>query len=377
VGRWQLDLDPEDFLANYWQKKPLLMRQAIPDFEPPVDANELAGLALEDVVESRIIEYSGDNWHLSHGPFEAGDFDRAQPWTLLVQAVDHYIPEVAQLRQLVGFIPQWRIDDVMISYAVDGGSVGPHYDNYDVFLIQGEGTRRWKVGQACDDRSSLLAHDQLRILAEFQCEEEHILTTGDILYLPPGVAHWGIAEGECMTYSIGFRAPRINDLLSRRVDAYLEQASSERFYRDPPLSMGTRPGEIRLQDLNSAKDQLLAALAEKIDETWFGELLTEPKYDLDQYRAEAAPKPSELRQPGARLIMDPVSKIAWQEMGGDVVVFANGEALPHDDTVIPLLTSLCQQWRIEGQALTEALDNPECAILLGQLLERGCLELEQ
>jgi 50S ribosomal protein L16 3-hydroxylase len=377
VAGWQLNLDPEDFLANYWQKKPLLMRQAIPGFEPPIDANELAGLALEDVVESRIIESSEDNWHLSHGPFEAGDFDRVHPWTLLVQAVDHYIPEVAQLRQLVGFLPQWRIDDVMISYAVDGGSVGPHYDNYDVFLIQGEGTRRWKVGQACDDHSSLLPHDELRILAEFQCEEEHVLTTGDILYLPPGVAHWGIAEGDCMTYSIGFRAPRINDLLSRRVDAYLEQANAEHFYRDPPLSTGTRPGEIRQRDLNSAKDQLLAALAEQIDESWFGELLTEPKYELDQYRAEAVPNPSELRQPGARLIMAPASKIAWQDMGGGVEVFANGEALPHDDTVIPLLTDLCQQWHLEGQALTEALDNPECAILLGQLLERGCLELEQ
>ena len=138
---WELNLDREDFLARYWQRKPLLIRQAINNFHPPLSSHQLAGLALEDEVESRIIEPSGNGWTLHHGPFSNADYQRQNPWTLLVQAVDHYIPEVARLRRTVDFIPQWRVDDVMVSYAVDGGSVGPHYDNYDVFLLQGEGER--------------------------------------------------------------------------------------------------------------------------------------------------------------------------------------------------------------------------------------------
>ena len=154
MPEWRLNLDREDFLANYWQQKPLLIRSAIAPFEPPLSSDELAGLALEEEIESRIIECREQNWRLSHGPFTAADFQRNCPWTLLVQAVDHYIPEVAQLRKLVDFIPQWRVDDVMISYAVDGASVGPHYDNYDVLLLQGLGKRNWKLGQRCDGNSA-------------------------------------------------------------------------------------------------------------------------------------------------------------------------------------------------------------------------------
>ena len=162
----RLQLDREAFLARYWQREPLLIREAIPAFKPPLDAAELAGLALEAGVESRLIEYRDQQWLLQHGPFTEADFNRDAPWTLLVQAVDHYVDEVAGLRRLVDFLPQWLMDDVMVSYAVDGGSVGPHYDNYDVFLLQGEGRRHWRVGQACDSRSALLPHRELRILRE-------------------------------------------------------------------------------------------------------------------------------------------------------------------------------------------------------------------
>ena len=146
----ELNLDREDFLARYWQSKPLLIRNALDRFKPPLSSHALAGLALEDDVESRIVEFSDKQWLLHHGPFCNADFQRDTPWTLLVQAVDHFIPEVAALRKLVDFLPRWRVDDVMVSYAVDGGSVGPHYDNYDVFLLQGEGQRLWKLGQFCD-----------------------------------------------------------------------------------------------------------------------------------------------------------------------------------------------------------------------------------
>ena len=177
----ELQLDREDFLARYWQRKPALLPGALKGFKPPLSSHQLAGLALEEDVESRIIEYRENAWVLHHGPFNNADFQRDHPWTLLVQAVDHFIPEVAELRKLVDFIPQWRVDDIMVSYEVDGGSVGPHYDNYDVFLLQGEGQRRWKLGQYCDGDSALLPHEELRILSLFEAEQEYLC----LLYTSP------------------------------------------------------------------------------------------------------------------------------------------------------------------------------------------------
>ena len=177
LGRDQLlNLDRQLFLARYWQREPLLIKNAIVDFRTPISSHELAGLALEDAVESRLIEHCDSSWRLLHGPFTESDFLRKSPWTLLVQAVDHYIPEVAALRKLMDFIPQWRVDDVMVSYAVAGGSVGPHYDNYDVFLLQGEGSRRWQLGQFCDETSALVPHESLRILRDFVPREEYLVT---------------------------------------------------------------------------------------------------------------------------------------------------------------------------------------------------------
>ena len=220
----------------------------MPGFTAPITADELAGLALEPYVESRIIERDGGEYRLHHGPFDEAAFNRQLPWTLLVQAVDHWLPEVAALRQLVSFLPGWRIDDVMVSYAGDGGSVGPHYDNYDVFLLQGEGCRRWRVGQWCGEDEPLVPHGELRILARFEEQADYLLEPGDILYLPPRVAHWGIAEGECTTFSIGFRAPRINDMVSRWADDALAQIEPALFYTDPSSEPVTRAGEIRRPD---------------------------------------------------------------------------------------------------------------------------------
>ncbi|HBX73989.1 MAG TPA: cupin, partial [Halieaceae bacterium] len=168
-------LQPALFLDRYWQREPLLLRAAVPGFVPPVSADELAGLAMEDEVESRIAECNGaaDNassWQLHHGPFVASDFLRPHPWTLLIQRVDQLLDEVAELRRLTDFIPRWRLDDIMVSYATDGGGIGPHYDLYDVFLLQGEGERTWRIGQRCNADTPLLAHDDLKLLAHFDCQ---------------------------------------------------------------------------------------------------------------------------------------------------------------------------------------------------------------
>jgi 50S ribosomal protein L16 3-hydroxylase len=375
-GGWELKLDREQFLAQYWQSKPLVIRGAIAGFTPPVSSEQLAGLALEEDVESRLIEQRDNTWQLHHGPFGAADFHRTQPWTLLVQAVDHYIPEVAALRRLIDFIPQWRVDDVMVSYAADGGSVGPHYDNYDVFLLQGTGKRLWKLGQFCDDTCELLPHDELRILKSFETREEHLLETGDILYVPPGVAHWGIAQGECTTFSIGFRAPQIRDMVARWVDQLLAQLDANQFYSDARRAPLTRAGEITPRDLERALAQLQGALDQAGSNHWFGELVTEPRYapladddDLAEARA--------LLKAGAEFVeLSPAAKLAWQQEAEGIMVFANGDCRAFDKSVLPSLLLLCENWRLAAADLRRALHNADTAAMLDYLLECGVVYVE-
>ncbi|MEZ5501972.1 MAG: cupin domain-containing protein [Halioglobus sp.] len=375
-AEWELRLDRETFLAQYWQRRPLLIRNGISGFTPPLGSDELAGLALEEHVESRLIEQRGDSWHLHHGPFAAADFQRKGRWTLLVQAVDHYIPQVAALRRLVDFIPQWRVDDVMVSYAVPGGSAGPHYDNYDVFLLQGAGERRWKIGQYCDSASELLPCEGLRILKSFETHEEFLLRQGDILYVPPGVAHWGIAESECTTFSIGFRAPRITAMVSRWVDELLEQLEPDQFYSDGRRAPMTRPGEIHPRDLERATSQLQAALDQAADNRWFGQLVTEPKYgppgdddDLAEARA--------LLRGGVQCVeLCGSARLAWQQEAEGILVFANGEYRVFDESVLPCLLELCATWRLAERPLEHALADPGGMSLLDYLLECGVVYVQ-
>ena len=373
----KLQLNIDNFLTEYWQKKPLLIRNAIPGFIPPLNANELAGLAMEEDVESRIIETQADGWGLSHGPFHESDYTRPAPWTLLVQAVDHYIPKAAELLDLLDFIPNWRIDDVMVSYATDGGSVGPHYDNYDVFLLQGEGQRRWNLGQLCDHNSALLPHPDLRILDEFQCNTSYTLGPGDMLYIPPGVAHWGLAEGECTTWSLGLRAPRINALLSRWIDEMLEHVNPEKFYCDPSLSAATLLGEIRPEDIERAKTQLLQALGQKIPDHWFGELVTEPRYDL-QLSEGGIQNERELISNSAvtAATLLASAKLAWQKTEAGIDLFANGECMPLSRGLSPAVIALCKDGMLTGPPLIELQQCAEGQEMLVQLLCLACISIE-
>ena len=311
-------LDVEHFLAHHWQQRPLLIRQALPHFTTPVSAEELAGLAMEVEAESRIVEQRRDGWHLKHGPFAAADFRRDAPWTLLVQGVDRWLPEVAALRGCVDFLPEWRFDDVMVSYATDGGGVGPHFDRYDVFLLQGEGKRRWLLGEHCDDNTPRLDHSGLSLLREFVTVEEYVLEPGDALYVPPGVAHWGIAEGASTTFSLGFRAPRIADLMARLTDAVLERLEPELLLADlASITADARPGELTQAQRKNARDAVINALAALDDGAWLGELLTEIDTAPDE---TVEPVPS-------TVVRDPAARLVWFETDGGLRVFANGEGL--------------------------------------------------
>ena len=250
-------MSAEQFLGEYWQQKPLLIRQAVPPAHLLLDANELAGLACEEGIESRIISGScGDgDWQLEHGPFEEQTFDRLgdSDWTLLVQAVDHHIDEIARLKSHFRFIPDWRLDDIMVSFAAPGGSVGPHLDQYDVFLLQAEGRRRWQIGDRLPGQPALLPHPDLQLLQDFHCCDAYVLEAGDMLYLPPGVPHWGVALDACVTCSIGFRAPSHQEIISHYCDDVLAGIGAGRF-EDPGRDLCANPGMIDQQALAQLRD---------------------------------------------------------------------------------------------------------------------------
>ena len=283
------DISPREFLQRYWQREPLLIRQALTDFASPLSADELAGLALEAEVESRLVAGRRGGYSLRHGPFTEQDFlDLPErDWTLLVQAVDLWVPEVQQLLARFNFLPPWRLDDVMVSFACPGGSVGPHFDQYDVFLLQVEGQRRWQLGAQCSSDTPLLADSPLRVLQSFAPQQEWVLDPGDMLYLPPGVAHWGVAETECLTYSIGFRSPSIADMLGDLAVELMTQGY-DAHYRDPQLVPAMAGHDIDQAFIQQAKQQLWQAINDDdLIGDWFARFMTTAKYpELEEVTEE-------------------------------------------------------------------------------------------
>ena len=274
-------LTPAQFMRRHWHKKPLLVRQAIPNFQPPVLRPEMFALAAEESVESRLVQQIKGGWKLRHGPFARRSLPAMsqREWTLLVQGVDLHNDAVHQLMQQFRFVPEARLDDLMISYATDGGGVGPHFDSYDVFLLQVHGRRRWRIGRQKD--LTLKEGIPLKVLAEFEPEEEFVLEPGDMLYLPPRYAHDGIAEGECMTYSIGFRAPARAELAQELLVRLSEEAAEDeqvQMYRDAKQEAVAEPGAIPAELQAFAKEALERALSQPLAlERALGEYLTEPK----------------------------------------------------------------------------------------------------
>lgn len=233
---------PDDFIRRYWQKQPLLLPAAVPDCAGLISRKALFRIASQAGAEARLVlaDARQKNWRCEEGPFKRKQLAElpAKNWTLLVQAVDQWLPEVAALRDRFDFLPRWRLDDVMISCATKGGGVGPHYDYYDVFLIQAAGTRRWQIGQRCDDSTPLRKHDDLKLLKTFTQTADYTLAAGDMLYVPPGVAHWGTAlDDDCITISIGFRAPSARELLQMAMDDIARSFPEQLRYRDTPETM--------------------------------------------------------------------------------------------------------------------------------------------
>lgn len=289
-------LTPKTFMQRHWQKKPLVIRQAIPGFQPPLDRADLVDLAAQEEVQSRLVIQANpdakQDWRFRHGPFTR----RALPpfkepgWTLLVQGVDLLDERAHALMNQFRFVPDARLDDLMVSYATDGGGVGPHFDSYDVFLLQAHGQRRWRIGRQKD--LSLQPGMPLKILANFEPEMEFVLDAGDMLYLPPRYAHDGIAVGECMTYSVGFRSPSRGELAGELLQRLAEDAMDEAgaaLYRDPKQPAVSGCGEIPADMVEFARDALAAALRDPLAvPRALGEYLSEPKAHVSFDGGEAS-----------------------------------------------------------------------------------------
>ena len=372
-------LTAREFLRDYWQQKPLLIRQALPGFESPITPDELAGLSLEEEVESRlVIEHGERPWELRRGPFAEDTFSQLpeREWTLLVQAVDQFVPEVAELLEHFRFLPSWRIDDVMISFAAPGGGVGPHYDNYDVFLLQAHGRRHWRIGQMCDADSPLLEHSDLRILSDFQGTDEWVLEPGDMLYLPPRLAHLGTAVDDCMTYSVGFRAPSAAEVLTHFTDFLAQFLPDEDRYSDAGIEPSGDPHQIQ----RDALDRLKALLQEHMSDerlllTWFGQFMTEPRYpelvageelQLDDF--------VQTLEDGAVLVRNPSARLAWSEVDIGLLLFASGQSRLLPNHLRELLKAICSADALHLDNLGQWLADEDGRNLLWELVKQGSLE---
>ena len=356
----------------------MLIRQALREITPPIFANELAGLACEEEVESRLIIQNAetDQWELTHGPFTEETF-QALPqshWTLLVQAVDHWVPAAADFLSQFYFIPSWRVDDLMISYSGDKGGVGPHYDNYDVFLVQVSGRRQWEVGGTYDESSPRRPETPVKILADWQPEHCWVLEPGDLLYVPPRVGHSGIAVGEnCMTCSVGFRAPSHGDLLRDFSEHMGEQLSEEIRYADPDLVPQANPGQISPEAVKKVQ-RVLTQYVEDSDALaqWFGRYMTSPKYlDEDpvheEYRLEDVRKDLTI---GKKLIRNEGSRFAFQDYGTSLLLFVDGRQYTCSESGRELVKTLCAERIITPEV---CVSSEEHEALLLDLLNHGSL----
>ncbi len=376
------NFDVDTFLRDYWQQKPLLIRNPWAAWQNPLDPDELAGLACEAQVESRLVIGAQGSWAVELGPLAEARFATLgqEPSTLLVQAVDHHVPEVAALLAPFRFIPNWRIDDVMVSYATDGGGVGPHFDQYDVFLIQGHGKRRWRVGQLCDADSVLLPHEDLRLLSQFEATDEWLLEPGDILYVPPRIAHDGVAVGDdCMTYSIGFRAPSRSELITDFADDLVSEMEDDDRYTDPGLARQANPGEISAEALAKLHTMITEKLADRdAFARWFGGYSSTPKHPEIDWAPEETASENDVRNliaSSATLIRNPASRFSFVRQDEGVLLFVDGECFECAGETASFAESLCAA---DSVTLNPELAKSTKAIeLIAGLLNQGALAVDQ
>lgn len=346
-------LTVNEFLRDYWQKKPLLIRQAFPRFNGLLNSQQLVDLACTDDVQARLVTQSRGKFDLQQSPFEVQDFDHLgkSKWTVLVQGVNHHLPEAAALLKHFSFIPHARLDDLMVSYAPKGGGVGPHFDPYDVFLLQGAGHRRWQISTQAD--RTLIEGAPLRILKDFRVEQECVLEAGDMLYLPPHCAHNGIAEDDCMTYSIGFRTPAYQELAEQFLVYLQDRITVDGLYADPDLKTQKHPSEISAAMLHQVEQAIKQVRWDKQDiANFLGCYLSEPKshifFDTPEPQLSLAKFKQTLHKSGVAL------NLTSQMLCHTSWIFINGEAHQPPQSDYPCLRTLADDRVLPGQSNASA-----------------------
>ncbi len=369
----------EQFLNEYWQKKPLLVRNAMPEILGLLEPADVQELALEEHVTARLIRQKNKNpneWHVKSAPLTKGDFQKLPNlWTLLVQAVDHYSFDIAELWKKFPFIPQWRRDDIMVSYAPKGGSVGKHFDFYDVFLVQGHGHRRWQLGQMCDESTQFIPDQPLKLLAEMDVHFDEVLAPGDLLYVPPGLSHYGVAEDDCLTFSFGFRMPNLSEMIDQVSDKFAENTSLKNPLADIARQQTAHLGEINSTEFAYLKTQLLDYLTQA------------PEFDaaIMAYMSEASypnniPEPEEVDANdvaeviGAdyQIILEPASRLLYRKQGDSFEFWANGDTICISAAFMPYLKQIADG---ESLLLDERFNEAEILEDIALLLNNAIVML--
>ena len=369
----------EQFLSEYWQKKPLLVRNALPEIANLLEPSDVMELALEEDVTARLIKQKDkdpNQWTVKSSPLIKADFQKMPKlWTLLVQAVDHYSFDLSELWKKFPFIPQWRRDDIMVSYAPKGGSVGKHFDFYDVFLVQGYGHRRWQLGQMCNAETEFVTGQPLKLLPDMQVNFDEVLAPGDLLYVPPGLAHYGVAEDDCLTFSFGFRMPNISEMMDRVSDKFSADEMLRTPLQDIVREKSTQIGEMTAAELDYLKAELWTRLQNSsvLDDAILS-LMSEPKYpeNIPEVDEIGIADLEDALDQGYQIMLEPASRLLYAEQAAQVLFWANGEAICVADASIAVLQKIANGERI---LLDEQLYDPEILEDLVQLLNDSVVML--
>ncbi len=367
-------MSQNEFLTKYWQKKPVVIKQGFKNFIDPISPDELAGLAMEETVESRLVYKKGEEWQAEFGPFEQYEHLGESDWSLVIQALDNFSEEAAEIIEPFRFIPHWRLDDLMASFATAGGGVGPHVDNYDVFICQGSGKRHWRVGDN-SKQTEVIAHEALLHVEPFEAIIDVELAAGDILYIPPGFPHEGIALEPSMSFSVGFRANSTVSLLSALADHLIDNELGTELLEDADRQAITHSGEITNNDYNSIKSQLNNILEnEQVFKRFVGTFLTNAKHELDLMPSEepfARDEVSELLTIHGIKRLGGLRAFYFEDTINDGVCYINGEQKSFSCDIAPVVKLLCDQCIVTPDELAPWCDNEQFLTLMIELLDQG------
>ncbi len=375
------ELSSAEFLRDYWQKKPVVLRQVWPEIEHqlPIDADELAGLATEASADSRLISgsFEQQDWQVRYGPFQSDDYIALgeENWTLLIQDVEKHYPPLKSWLRSFNFLPGWRLDDIMLSFAASGGSVGPHTDQYDVFLFQASGTRHWQIAEQYNP--PLLEHEEIKVLKNFTAEQEWELNPGDLLYLPPGVAHFGVATENCLSYSIGLRTPSRAEMLADLAEWYSRKEDQGGRYADPDLVLATDSGEIDSPSISRMEKFLQTSIPTTEGATlqhWFGDFITRYRLSGSPAAPDKTINQTDLTQALSDkrpIYRNPWCRFFWQKINDTTFLYATGTTLTCDSNFAHLLCLPEDELKLDQLKIT-----PTIVAVILNLLNSGHLLID-